>query len=79
MGLNARANAGNPYNTSANQSGFVTFGTPLYTDWVARVCEDALKAAWFQKWLVHRRMRPEEFAGTVHNGAVKARRSGRTR
>jgi hypothetical protein len=74
LGLNAPANAGNPYNASANQAGFVTFGTPYYTDLVARVCEDGMKAAWFQKWLVHRRMRPEEFAGSVHNtltGAAK--------
>jgi PAP2 superfamily len=74
LGLNAPADAGNPYNTSANQAGFVTFGTPYYTDLVARVCEDGMKAAWFQKWLVHRRMRPEAFAGTVHNtmtGAAK--------
>jgi membrane-associated phospholipid phosphatase len=67
MGLKAPADAGNPYNTSTNQSGFVTFGTPCYTDWVARVCEDAAKATWFQKWLVHRRVRPEAFAGSVHN------------
>ena len=27
----------------------------------------ALKAAWYQKWIVHRRLRPEEYAGRVHN------------
>src|SRR5205085_6648675 len=24
-------------------------------------------AAWYQKWSVHRRLRPEEFGGAVHN------------
>jgi hypothetical protein len=74
LGLNASPNAGNPYNTSTNQAGFVTFGEPYYTDLVGRVCVDGMKAAWFQKWLVHRRVRPEAFAGSVHNtltGAAK--------
>jgi membrane-associated phospholipid phosphatase len=74
MGLKAPADAANPYNTSTNQSGFVTFGTAYYTDWVARVCEDAAKATWFQKWLVHRRVRPEAFAGSVHNTLTGAAR-----
>ena len=26
----------------------------------------ALKAAWVQKWLLHRRFRPEAFGGRVH-------------
>jgi len=26
-----------------------------------------LKAAWYQKWLVHRRLRPEEFGGWIDN------------
>jgi membrane-associated phospholipid phosphatase len=36
-------------------------------DLVTRVIEPALKAAWYQKWMVHRRLRPEEYAGRVHN------------
>src|SRR6185437_7740944 len=27
----------------------------------------ALKAVWYQKWFVHRRLRPEAFAGRIHN------------
>ena len=27
----------------------------------------SLKAAWYQKWYVHKRLRPEEFGGAVHN------------
>jgi hypothetical protein len=55
-----------PYRFSRNQSGFVTFGPAAIVDLVARVANCALKAAWYQKWLVHRRLRPEEFAGCVH-------------
>lgn len=56
-----------PYLASAIQDGFVTFGSPHILDLVARVTSAALRAAWCQKWLVHRRLRPETFAGRVHN------------
>lgn len=45
------------------QVGFGTFGGP---DILATLCEvstRALRAVWFQKWLVHRRLRPEAFGG----------------
>jgi membrane-associated phospholipid phosphatase len=67
LGMKAAVDAGNPYLSSATQTGFVTFGQPMYFDFLVRVCEDSLKATWFQKWLVHRRVRPEAFAGSVHN------------
>ncbi len=34
---------------------------------MAEVATRALKAVWYQKWFVHRRLRPEAFAGRVHN------------
>jgi len=37
---------------------------------VARVANAALKAAWCHKWLVHRRLRPEAFAGRMHNHLI---------
>ena len=43
-------------------------------DWVARVANLALKPACWHKWAVHRRIRPEAFAGRVFNalcGAAK--------
>lgn len=58
--------AANPYRTSATQGGFVTFGAAHVLDLMARVARQALMAAWYQKWLVHRRVRPEAFAGRVH-------------
>lgn len=57
----------NPYLNSATQDGFVTFGASHILDLVARVTSAALRAAWCQKWLVHRRLRPEVFAARVHN------------
>jgi hypothetical protein len=57
----------NPYQGSATQSGVVTFGAPHVLDLVARVANHAMKAAWYHKWLVHRRFRPEEAAGRIHN------------
>jgi hypothetical protein len=64
----------NPYARSRTHSGFVTFGAPHVLDIVGRVANAALKATWCHKWLVHRRPRPEEFAGRVHHmmtGAVR--------
>lgn len=57
----------NPYLTSKTQDGFITFGAEHILDLVSQATRIALKAVWFQKYLVHRRLRPEEFAGRVHN------------
>jgi hypothetical protein len=62
----------NPYKGSSNQSGFITFGAPHLLDLIARVSNHALKAAWYQKWSVHRRLRPEEFGGRIHNHVTGA-------
>ncbi len=62
----------NPYISSATQGAFCTFGGPYILDLVARVANAALKTAWFQKWHVHRRMRPEEYGGRVHNHLTKS-------
>lgn len=58
---------GNSYLNSDTQVGFATFGSPHVLDFVTRAARPALEAAWFGKWLVHRRLRPEEFGGRVHN------------
>jgi hypothetical protein len=57
----------NPYKSSSTQSGFATFGAPHILDLVGRAANHALKAAWYQKWVIHRRLRPEEFGGRIHN------------
>jgi hypothetical protein len=66
LAMRAPFQATNPYMHSRTQSGFVTFGAPHVLDLVGRVANAALKASWCQKWLMHRRLRPEEFAGRVH-------------
>lgn len=58
-------NVGNPYNRSRTQEGFGTFGDWHGAALLAEVTTRALKAVWFQKWFVHRRERPEDFAGRV--------------
>jgi hypothetical protein len=57
---------GNPYNRSRTQDGFTTFGAPHILTLLAEVGTRAQKAVWFQKWGVHRRLRPEEFGGRIH-------------
>jgi hypothetical protein len=59
--------AANPYRNHPTQTGVVTFGAPDMLDQVARSANAAMKAAWDHKWLVHRRLRPEEAAGRVHH------------
>ena len=66
----------NPYVGSASQYSFVTFGGPDILDLVAQASQAAFKAAWFQKWLVHRRLRPEAFGGRVHNQVTGAKNYG---
>jgi membrane-associated phospholipid phosphatase len=62
----AALDAANPYLASATQGSFVTFGGPNILDLVGRVANAALRATWFQKWMVHRRLRPEAFGARVH-------------
>lgn len=48
------------------QVGFGTFGPPHILTLVGEVTTRALKAAWYHKWFVHRRLRPESFGGLLH-------------
>lgn len=59
--------ASNPYNNSRTQHGHGTFGLHNILDLIVRGTSIAQKHAWYQKWLVHRRIRPEGFGGRVHN------------
>lgn len=65
LGAKAPLNPGNPYQDSHTQVGFGTFGGPHILSLVTEVATRALKAVWFQKWNVHRRLRPEAFGGLV--------------
>ncbi|MBV9085144.1 MAG: vanadium-dependent haloperoxidase, partial [Acidobacteriaceae bacterium] len=63
----------NPYRNSRIQDGFVTFGQAEVMDWIGRVTTAALKAAYCQKWMVHRRLRPEELGGLIHQTKLGTR------
>ena len=68
---------GNPYNapdpsmpnlpSSMNQEGFGTFGNGHLLALLGEADRRAIEAVWYQKWNVHRRLRPETFSGRVHN------------
>lgn len=57
----------NPYVTSASQTVDPLWGVNHVLDMVGRVANASQGAAWYQKWLVHRRARPEVFFGRVHS------------
>jgi len=63
--------AGRPRNAALDpggsmaQVGFGTFGGPAVLTMACEPATRALKDVWYQKWLVHRRLRPEEFGGRV--------------
>lgn len=60
-----------PYNSKIptaykRMKGFGTFGAPHLLTLVSEVAARALQLQWYQKWRVHRRLRPEAFGGLVH-------------
>lgn len=61
------ADGGNPYKHSRTQSPFATYGLPYVLSLLATAAQLALKASWYQKWRIHRRLRPEEMGGRVEN------------
>jgi len=71
--LNAPANPGNPYLQLQKQSPFATFGIPHFLTLQAEAALRAVKAVFYQKWFVHRTLRPEAFGGLMQ--AVMARRA----
>jgi hypothetical protein len=71
-GIGAPFSRANPYLNSQTQTGFATFGPPHIAALLTEVATRALKAVWFEKWFVHRRLRPEMFAGHIHNHVTGA-------
>jgi hypothetical protein len=63
----APLNPGNPYLSIKNQAGVQTFGGQHILDLLGEVSNRALKAMWYQKWFVHRALRPIAYGGLVHN------------
>jgi membrane-associated phospholipid phosphatase len=65
-GLGARLDSNNPYLAYCKQENFVEFGPSQLLTLIGEVAVRAHKAVWYQKWQVHRRLRPEEFGARVH-------------
>jgi hypothetical protein len=65
-GIGAPLNPGIPYNGSRTEHGFGTLGGPDAAGTVGEMATRALKAAWFHKWIVNLRQRPEEVGALVH-------------
>jgi hypothetical protein len=63
----------NPYRNYRNQDAFTTLGNGDGLDFVSRIVNPALRHEWFQKWFIHRRLRPEEYAGRVHHTVTGTR------
>lgn len=66
LGMPGTFDLGNLYNTNSTQGAFVSLGGPDVLNLVAQAGELALTGAWYQKWLVHRRLRPEVYGGRLH-------------
>ncbi|MBP6749715.1 MAG: vanadium-dependent haloperoxidase [Xanthomonadaceae bacterium] len=65
--IDAPVDPGNPYrgNLYTREGGFATLGGPDLLTLVSEVASRALKVVWRQKWLVHRRCRPEVYGGLL--------------
>ncbi len=81
VGIKTPVNPGNPYGypngRSQTQHGFITFGSEFCnidaSTTMAEMATRALKAAWFHKWIVNLRMRPEEYGALVHANLTHAK------
>lgn len=66
-GVGAKVDEGNPYrgNRYTRETAFASLGGPDLLTLVSEVASRALKLVWRQKWLVHRRARPEVYGGLL--------------
>jgi hypothetical protein len=63
----------NPYRGSRTQFGDITLGSKNVLSLVAQAALLGQKGAYFHKWQVHRRLRPECFAGRIETHAAGRR------
>src|SRR5262249_12530142 len=63
----------NPYRVSRTQFGDITLGSKNVLSSVAQAALLGQKGAYFHKWQVHRRLRPECFAGRIETHATGRR------
>jgi hypothetical protein len=74
LNCNQFKSSNNPYRSSTVEEGFATFGPAEVVDWLGRVTTAALKPAYYQKWMVHRRLRPEALGGLIHQRRMGTRK-----
>ncbi len=72
----AAFDSNNPYLNNPTQQGFVTYDLADFLALLRNAAQEALKAAWYQKWQVHRRLRPEEFGFYVQQTIVNGMNLG---
>ena len=73
LGAGGPFDSNNPYLTLPNEGSFTTFGGPMVFDLLTQAANLGLQSAWYHKWLVHRRLRPETFGGRIHHKMVNKR------
>jgi len=64
---------GNPFTEQSTQSSFIDLGPISVLGEIGGVLQAVQRFNWFSKWMVHRRLRPEEFGGRIHNDRTGAR------
>jgi hypothetical protein len=70
-GINAPLNPGNPYVNSKTQLGSAaTFAAAHYQALLLLAPSRAIRASYWQKYYVHRRLRPEAYGGLIYNNLV---------
>jgi hypothetical protein len=65
MGVDALLSPSNPYRGSKTEFGDITFGNKNLLTLIAEASLLAQKTAYYQKWQIHRRARPESFAARI--------------
>ena len=55
-----------------DNAGFNFFGGSMFQSLVGMASQQALQSVFWQKWQVHRRIRPEAYSGRVHNHILGA-------
>ncbi len=65
-GLGIPFDPNNPYLGNCTQENFLAFGPGHVVALLNLAAYVARRGTWYNKWQVHRRLRPEEFGGRVH-------------
>ncbi len=71
-GLGVPFNATNPYlKLTTSNFGVATFGLGHIQSYIPLAASKEIRANYWQKWFVHRTLRPEAYGGLIHNRLAK--------